>query len=79
MNQPITPRFRAILNGVPNLERPVQCFGESPFDLVTWAKATLKKYPNEKSYVTVYERYEVEHSKIRLTTQSPNPIEEQKK
>jgi hypothetical protein len=66
MNQPITPRFRAVLNGVPNLERPVQCFGESYACLVAWAEATLQKYPPGTSYVTICERFETESSEVRL-------------
>lgn len=71
MNQSINPRFRAIFNGVPNLERPVQCFGNSSTELAKWADTTLRKYPKhiETSSVTIYERVEVEKHEIRLTTQ----------
>lgn len=71
----INPRFRVVLNGVPGLERPAQCFGNSSEDLAKWADAVLRTYLSniETSSVTIYERFEVERCEIRLTTQSPNP------
>lgn len=74
MNQSTNPRFRAILNGVSNLERPVQCFGNSSTELAKWADATLRKYPlhTKTSSVTIYERVEVEKCEITLTTDSPD-------
>jgi hypothetical protein len=85
MNQPIIPRFRAVLNGVPDLERAIQCFGESSTELAQWAEGKvnpatgnveggiLRLHP-PSAYVTIYERFEVERSEIRLVTESPKQV-----
>ena len=40
--------YRAILIGVPDLERPVQIFGSHLSNMATWAKEISLKYPRVK-------------------------------
>lgn len=52
-------KYRAVLSGVPDLERPVQKFGEELTELQRWAEAELAirmDYPSAR--VTIYRSVE---------------------
>lgn len=55
-------RYRAQLLGVPELERPVQCFGNTLAEVESWAQLTLKQYPDSKypqAQVAIHETKEI--------------------
>lgn len=61
-------RYRAVLRGVENLERPVNCFSDSKQVLRDWAKEVLRKQrAHDEAFVVIFERTELQVQDIDHT------------
>ena len=66
--------YRAVLTGVPGLERPRQTFGQCPSEINRWAKTEIAGYPPEKWPEAGVEVYRVEErliETVRYTATAP--------